>query len=374
MSIHKLMQYYWQIALGIAAGIFLFWLFIEAQPVDPAVHNSVVSDIAELRKRDTELGEAVLQLHYRLTNNNDIVVALMGRIETLSQALESHRQRGNLPDTPQVRQELATIRKQIEAKAVRLDEFKSNNAVMKNSLIYLPSMIAGVLEKLPRDNEPLLEKFEFLLRDALLVSVKGDMASITQLESDIAALEQVIPELPEQVQQQARHVVSHAQVLLIVDKGMPELLAELSSYRTHHLGAGLAGLYQDYYNQQQRMAENYRLLLLIAAMLMLGYSVNSYYRLQRQRRKLERALSEINNQQEALNQHAIVSITDVKGNITYVNDKFINISGYSREELIGQNHRIIKSDEHDEEFFRELWRTVANGKVWHGQVRNLARN
>ncbi len=124
-----------QIALAVVALAALLWLFVKAQPVDPDTHNRVAGDIAELQKRDTELGEAVLELHYRLANNYDTAVSLMRRIAALENELERHKENGLLPDTPEVRRELARIGQQIEQKTVKLDEFKSNNAVMKNSLI-----------------------------------------------------------------------------------------------------------------------------------------------------------------------------------------------------------------------------------------------
>lgn len=100
----------------------------------------------------------------------------------------------------------------------------------------------------------------------------------------------------------------------------------------------------------------------------LSFSTIHHYKIK------EKALQELTQSKKALNEASIIAITDEKGKMTYVNDKFTEVSKYSKDELIGQDHRILKSGYHTPEFYRDLWGKITFGKTWRGEIKNKAKD
>jgi len=122
---------------------------------------------------------------------------------------------------------------------------------------------------------------------------------------------------------------------------------------------------------------------LFGSLLLIGTGYTAHVKTQVEERTRElkttqetavKALDDLQYQKFVLDQHADVTVTDLLGTITYANKKFCEISGYDKQELIGQNHRLVNSGVHPEQFFRDIYKTIESGKVWQGEVCNRAKS
>jgi diguanylate cyclase (GGDEF)-like protein/PAS domain S-box-containing protein len=351
---------------SLMAGLLLF-LYIKAQPVNSVTHNLLSSEIRELQSLDIKLGESVLQDHYQLLHNYDEVVSIMQRMQELDTMLHLYLNKGWLPDSLEIRKELGEVQKKIEIKAAALDEFKSNNAVSKTAYIYLPTNVTLVKKHLASSNIAEMEKFNRLLQDTLLVTInQGDSAN-KALQQDIAEIVKTIPTLP--VQARALAILSsfNAENIFENESSMGSLIMLLSSNGNVHIGTNLEQLYQEYYQNQQYSASQYRLFLLLVAMMMLGYALYNYYAVIKNAEQLRIAATAFETRESLL-------ITDVNGVILRVNHAFTEVTGYTPDEAIGQTPRLLKSGLHDADFYENMWEAVKRTGKWEGETWDRKKN
>lgn len=105
-----------------------------------------------------------------------------------------------------------------------------------------------------------------------------------------------------------------------------------------------------------------------------GVQIGRVVERKRAEERYRQLINELADMSLALDASTIVTVTDRKGKITHANDKFCEITGYRREELIGKDHRIVNNQYHSEKFFRNIWQTISDGQMWKGEIRNRSRN
>ena len=364
------------LATGLAALLILSFLYIKTQAVDIQQHNQVLDHIGQFRQVDTELNQHILEIRQGLLPFYDPTVTNLTRLTELLDGIAKRLRRIPREEPGPIREQLQTLHSLIEKKQELIEDFKSSNALRRNSLRYLPVATTQILQDI-HDDQPEAElhrSLTHLLLDVLTFNATGDAGLLPDLEYTAESLRMTSTEYPARLRRDLDILLAHVKIVLANKQRTDALVRELLDIPVAEQAETLRDRYIDDHSRQLQSVNRYRLALYAFSVLLLTAVAYVLLRLRRTATKLRRTVTDLNYQKFAMDQHAIVSISDRTGKITYANQKFCDISGYSKAELIGQNHRIIKSDRHPPEFFNDMWRTIAHGRTWHGQICNRARD
>lgn len=242
----------------------------------------------------------------------------------------------NPPDVEQIYRSIDSLSLPEETEAYRVLIADGNS---KRSIKYQSILTeAGFKVRAQSDVEFLLEDISTLEPDVILVgdALDGcsapDLVKLLRQEDSLATRQYVFQSPSEQKSQQDHSLIQPGKYFIAADDTPEDIVAIISTRA-----------------QWWRRSEKYKL-------------------------EVERVLHERDFRLSTLNQHAIVSEADTSGNITEVNDKFCETSGYSRDELIGKNHNLVRSDYHPESFYKDMWKTISQGHTWHGTICNRNKN
>ncbi len=361
--IRFLSRFYWVIIiLGVMLLTFLFYRSIIHEDIEL---KKISKGLNYLSSIDGKIDSLLIKKMNFMTLHHDDIVDAMAEFHNFKDIFYN-----NLSAQTQsiIGWSWQRYLRDVKTKHQAINDLIFQLGIYNNSVTYFPHLIESVKNRISED-APVFVIVQKLEKSILSLVVRNDKNQ-ERIHYILKNLEDKIEELPELVQQEMRFLIIHSRLIVSTKKQISELIDLILKMNLHKRVDKISTRYIHYYEQQIQYTDKYRIGLFALASLL---SVLIFF-FSRHMIKTAARLRETNKDLEfqkfALDQHSIVSITDVKGTITYANDKFLDISGYTRDEIIGQNHRIINSGEHDEAFFRQMWKTIANGEVWHGQIKN----
>ena len=349
------------VAAAVGALILVFGL---TQPINLPRHNAILEHFNHLQNDESRLGEAVLQLNFSLTNNYDQVTGLIEHMRATERELREGEVARVLRQDQAFMQQLNLLQQRLISKENNLEKFKSRNAVLKNSLLYLPLARDDAVRDLRRDS-PAREHLNTLMEQLLINRISGALLDRNSMESTATALQQEVAGLAPETRQKIDSLLRHIRQIDQLERELPSLVRQLTSGTRN---SGLAEAYGTFYNQHQLQASVYRLFLLVATLGLIAYVVRTYVHLREQSNRLELAASVFSTASEG------ITITNYKGVILDVNAAFSEITGYTRDDVLGKNPRVLKSGRQDAAFYSQMWQSIRETGAWAGEIWNRRKS
>ncbi len=365
-----------QITLALGLAALMSFLFLRSQ-LDHSALTRAESNLQQLRLDELRLRRFVELAAYGGVQNYDALERLARRLQTGISGLADGLSGMGLGElTGQAR----NLEQLFERRDPALMDFERSLALQRVSDLYLPSLgdrLRGTLRRQGGEGPlALFDRVSALERQIARLGPLPDAQSqkAARLIARLADLSLAPVTLGDQLQ-----VLKNDFVRLASTRIKATVLArkQLAVLRDPRLQRGLESLHSDFLQQVsalQAKALGYRMALFALAMVLLLYLAWVFFSLQDATASLRSAIRDLNFHKFVADEHAIVSATDAQGRITYTNDHFRRLTGYAEPDLIGQNHRILKSDVHDPAFYENLWNTITSGQVWQGTICNRARD
>ncbi|OSM01995.1 putative multi-sensor hybrid histidine kinase [Magnetofaba australis IT-1] len=351
----------------------LILFFLNARSVSDAEHARFISRHSQLVERVGRLNEALLKTRFHMAAHYDLLTDASADLERFSRRYadlykdawgEGFTRAWTVYDTL------------LQGQLQRVEAFKTHNAIVANSRAHFPDIVDEALDYFAnRGDDDLMESLlrelmaELLIYDATTIGANrldaGELLVRLQREADAGG-----PASVKALEPVRRHVT----LLLTHGQTVDKLFRQLTDGAMGYALDGCMAQFRKRYQALRQAAEIYNRATWMAAVVMLMLVAMVTLRLRAAREAHRETMQQLDFQKRALDEHAIVSIADANGNITYANEKFLQVSEYTLEELLGRNHRVVKSERHSDEFFTAMWTTISSGRVWHGEIMNRSKS
>lgn len=361
-----------QIALGFVIATALVVFFINSQ-IDRTVHEKTITQLLKLLELDERSNVQVGRLQAGLDQNYAELADNIRVIRTLYKTL---------PEQPNNNKSLSEeLNKQFNHKFKLIESFKKDHAVLKYTSRYIPQLIRDTRDLMNNINglstaqKNSIDKTLVNLTPEINLFIAGQVDNKKSIFAKLKTLKSIHFASTNLTQEVAmRDLIKQIETLATKKISVENLVGKIVNIPTDKIIKKLYQSHKKHFSVLENTAEMYQQWLFITALALLFYLPYIYIQLKAVSSNLKETLVDLDFHKNAIDKHAIVFITNHKGIITSVNDKFVEISQYSKKELIGSSLSILKSGQQSSSYFANIWKTIISGKTWHGEIASRAKN
>lgn len=285
----------------------------------------------------------------------------------------------DIENQPEIFREMGDLHSSIDRKYQRLLHFESDKAVLANSLFFLLDIESDLRHSSGRDSIKVADGLGALLNNVFYYNINQG-----NLEEEIAQLIGLIEINQTPLPIDKELFISHLRMLSEKNKSIIKTLETIRAQQVAQKFEKLEGYFVKTIQDERSHYMIVNSLIAFLAVIMLAGFIITFFKTYRDKykilllqeeneekhRQLMTKMQLLNEYKRALDESSIVSKTDLSGVITYVNDKFCMISGYTKEELLGQPHNIVRHPDFPAAVFKDLWQTIRSRQVFHGIIQN----
>jgi diguanylate cyclase (GGDEF)-like protein/PAS domain S-box-containing protein len=261
-----------------AVAALVVWLFAHARSIDPIEHSRVIASLSQIEKLNSELDESVLKLRDGLLNNYDSLVATLQHIRWHQRELEQGEYAIARRGDARIDSAMAEFSRELAAKEALLERFKSRNALLKNSFLYLPRAVE-TLSRDPRTPQAVRDGAQALLRDVLLLRLAATPSDYERLASALERSRRENERLAAPVRSGLDKVLGHASSVLVHQEEVDRLVRAITTVDFQSTGKSLAAAYNFAFERRLEQANLSRLVLLLMSLGLAAYAAHSFFRL-----------------------------------------------------------------------------------------------
>ncbi len=357
-------------------------ILFQKSRIDREQHENTIISFFSLIQINSLISQQTIKLQTGLHKNYDAIsrssINLQHLLNQLTQNLESAKSNNQ----PTIKL-LHALKQQVSDKAQSIDIFKQQNAIFHNSLHYLPSLSNQYFNNILTSSN-LSQNYQFKIKtslDDLLFSVYLFQARI---DTNPQKVQKLIALFKHEVnsavgitplQRKGANKIAKLSESIIIGRNV--LNVTINSIINDNVDFNLQAaknVYFQNFSNKALLASRHLVTLILLSFFVLLYLAYLFIRLEKTSRLLGHSLTDLQFNQYALDEHAIVSTTDKEGTITFANQHFVEVTGYQIEELMGKTHSLINAQHHSTEFFKTLWDTIIKGDIWKGEILSTAKN